>query len=162
MNDKQELKKRIDASYERRVKQWMESDPAQLLDAAETIAAAQLIHDNLDDAISEQDAKFLLCLDDPLGYLTDRWISENGADIPHEEELLHCVWTLQQEFTEKHISGFTAAISSIPAGWTRVTRLSFERKLAACSRVRAGICIPTETVHLIPSRKASRIYTCTR
>ena len=24
------------------------------------------------------------------------------------------------------------------------------------------ICIPTETVHLIPSRKASRIYTCTR
>lgn len=53
MNDKQELKKRIDASYERRVKQWMESDPAQLLDAAETIAAAQLIHDNLDDAISE-------------------------------------------------------------------------------------------------------------
>ena len=69
MNDKQELKKRIDASYERRVKQWMESDPAQLLDAAETIAAAQLIHDNLDDAISEQDAKFLLCLDDPLGCL---------------------------------------------------------------------------------------------
>ena len=43
MNDKQELKKRIDASYERRVKQWMESDPAQLLDAAETIAAAQLM-----------------------------------------------------------------------------------------------------------------------
>lgn len=63
---------------------------------------------------------------------------------------------------ERLISGFTAAISSIPAGRTRVTRLSFERKLAACSRVRAGICIPTETVHLIPSRKASRIYTCTR
>ena len=103
MNDKQELKKRIDASYERRVKQWMESDPAQLLDAAETISAAQLIHDNLDDAISEQDAMLLLCLDDPLGYLTDRWISENGADIPHEEELLHCVWTLQQEFNDVRV-----------------------------------------------------------
>lgn len=54
----------------------MSSDPAQLVDAAETIASARLIRDNLDDAITTQDAKFLLDLDDPLGYVTDRWISE--------------------------------------------------------------------------------------
>ena len=63
MNYKNELKKKISADYERRVKQWMSSDPAQLVDAAETIAAARLIHDNLDDAITTQDAKFLLDLD---------------------------------------------------------------------------------------------------
>lgn len=78
----------------------MSSDPAQLVDAAETIAAARLIRDNLDDAITTQDAKFLLDLDDPLGYVTDRWISENGADNSHKEELQHCVWTLQQDFGE--------------------------------------------------------------
>ena len=100
MNYKNELKKKISADYERRVKQWMSSDPAQLVDAAETIAAARLIHDNLDDAITTQDAKFLLDLDDPLGYVTDRWISENGADNSHKEELQHCVWTLQQDFGE--------------------------------------------------------------
>lgn len=98
MNYKNELKKKISADYERRVKQWMSSDPAQLVDAAETIAAARLIRDNLDDAITTQDAKFLLDLDDPLGYVTDRWISENGADNSHKEELQHCVWTLQQDF----------------------------------------------------------------
>lgn len=38
----------------------------------------------------------------------------------------------------------------------------FREETRRRSRVRAGICIPTETVHLIPSRKASRIYTCTR
>lgn len=100
MNYKNELKKKISADYERRVKQWMASDPAQLVDAAETIAAARLIRDNLDDAITTQDAKFLLDLDDPLGYVTDRWISENGADNSHKEELQHCVWTLQQDFGE--------------------------------------------------------------
>lgn len=100
MNYKNELKKKISADYERRVKQWMSSDPAQLVDAAETIAAARLIRDNLDDAITTQDAKFLLDLDDPLGYVTDRWISENGADNSHKEELQHYVWTLQQDFGE--------------------------------------------------------------
>ena len=100
MNYKNELKKKISADYERRGKQWMSSDPAQLVDAAETIAAARLIRDNLDDAITTQDAKFLLDLDDPLGYVTDRWISENGADNSHKEELQHCVWTLQQDFGE--------------------------------------------------------------
>lgn len=100
MNYKNELKKKISADYERRVKQWMSSDPAQLVDAAETIVAARLIRDNLDDAITTQDAKFLLDLDDPLGYVTDRWISENGADNSHKEELQHCVWTFQQDFGE--------------------------------------------------------------
>ena len=100
MNYKNELKKKISADYERRVKQWMSSDPAQLVDAAETIAAARLIRDNLDDAITTQDAKFLLDLDDPLGYVTGCWISENGADNSHKEELQHCVWTLQQDFGE--------------------------------------------------------------
>lgn len=33
MNSKKELKKRISADYERRVKQWMASDPSQLIDA---------------------------------------------------------------------------------------------------------------------------------
>lgn len=100
MNYKNELKKKISADYERRVKQWMSSDPAQLVDAAETIVAARLIRDNLDDAITTQDAKFLLDLDDPLGYVTDRWISENGADNSHKEELQHCIWTLKQDFGE--------------------------------------------------------------
>ena len=63
----------------------------------------------------------------------------------------------------KGVGDYTAAaISSIPAGRQRLTPPNFMKKAAACSRVRAGICIPTETVHLIPSRKASRIYTCTR
>lgn len=39
MDYKQELKKRISADYERRVKQWMAFDPAKLIDMAEEIMA---------------------------------------------------------------------------------------------------------------------------
>ena len=60
MDYKKELKKRISADYERRVKQWMAADPSQLIDAAEEITAARLIHDNIEDAINEEDARFLL------------------------------------------------------------------------------------------------------
>lgn len=95
MDYKKELKKRISTDYERRVMQWMAADPSQLIDAAEEITAARLIRDNIEDAINEEDARFLLGLDEPLDELADRWIAENGLDASHGEELLHCVWTLR-------------------------------------------------------------------
>ena len=100
MDYKKELKKRISADYERRVKQWMAADPSQLIDAAEEITAARLIRDNIEDAINEEDARFLLGLDEPLDELADRWIAENGLDASHGEELLHCVWTLREELSD--------------------------------------------------------------
>ena len=80
MDYKKELKKRISADYEKRVKQWMAADPSQLIDAAEEITAVRLIRDNIEDAINEEDARFLLRLDEPLDELADRWIAENGLD----------------------------------------------------------------------------------
>ena len=137
MDYKQELKKWISDDYERRVKQWMASDPAQLLDDAEAIAATQLIRDNIDEAINDQDAKFLLGLDDPLGYLTGRWISENGAEVSHKEELLHCVWTLQHElgdvpltvrnFLINHKSGVFSLMT--PCGFISLTEAQAESLL---------------------------------
>lgn len=100
VNYKNELKKRISADYERRVKQWMATDPSQLIDAAEEITAARLICDNIEDAINEEDAKFLLGLDEPLDNLADRWIAENGLDSSHSEELLHCIWALREDLSE--------------------------------------------------------------
>ena len=41
----------------------MAADPSQLIDAAEEITAARLIRDNIEDAINEEDARFLLGLD---------------------------------------------------------------------------------------------------
>lgn len=97
MDYKQELRKRISADYERRVKQWMAFDPAQLIGMAEEIMATRLIHDTLLDTIRDGDAAFLLQLDDPLDRMSSRWISENGLDAVHEDEMLHCVESLREE-----------------------------------------------------------------
>ena len=52
-----ELKKKLSASYERQVKQWMASDPAQLIAAAEDIAAIRFIHDRMPVLVAEADAR---------------------------------------------------------------------------------------------------------
>ena len=89
MDYHKELKKKMSASYERQVKQWMASDPAQLIAAAEDIAAIRFIHENLVDTISDEDASFLLTLDDPLGDVSSKWVEENGSDMVHDLSLIH-------------------------------------------------------------------------
>ena len=118
MDYKKELKKRISADYERRVKQWMAADPSQLIDAA------------------EEDARFLLGVDEPLDELADRWIAENGLDASHGEELIHCVWTLREElsddagpctvrdFLAAHVGGVFSLIT--PCGFVPLTAAQAE------------------------------------
>lgn len=90
MDYHKELKKKMSASYERQVKQWMASDPAQLIAAAEDIAAIRFIHENLVDTISDEDASFLLTLDDPLWDVSSKWVEENGSDMVHDDDIHHC------------------------------------------------------------------------
>lgn len=97
MDCKKELKKKLSESYERLVKQWMASTPAQLVAAAEEIAAAHFIHDSLTDAITEGDAAFLLRYEDPLAVMRDKWIEENGAMMVHNDGLAHCIASLSAQ-----------------------------------------------------------------
>lgn len=97
MDYQKELKKKLSASYEQRVKQWMASDPIQLIEAAEEIAAVCFIHENLAGSLSARDAAFLLTLDDPLEAVSSKWIEENGAGMVHDEDIRHSVWSLRKE-----------------------------------------------------------------
>ena len=97
MDCKKELEKKLSASYELLVKQWMASDPAQLIAAAEEIAAARFIRDCLTDAVSDGDAAFLLTLEDPLNELSSKWVEENGSEMVHDEDLRHCIFSLSCE-----------------------------------------------------------------
>ena len=102
MDYKKELTKKISAGYEQRVRQWMASDPAQLIDMAEDIVATRLVYENLLDAISDEDAAFLLRYDDdPLEVVSSRWSSENGLGAVHDDELIHCMESLRLEDMEQ-------------------------------------------------------------
>ena len=100
MDCKKELKKRLSESYERMMKLWMASTPAQLVAAAEGIAVARFIHDSLADAVTEGDAAFLLRYEDPLAVLRDKWIEENGAMMVYDDGLAHCIASLSAQQME--------------------------------------------------------------
>lgn len=114
MDYKKELKKKLGESYERLMKQWMASAPAQLVEAAEEIAAARFIHNSLEEAITEGDARFLLQYDDPLIAMREQWLKEHGSQLMHDKDLIHCVSSLSaaqmntgepvtvQEFLARH------------------------------------------------------------
>lgn len=122
MDYHKELKKKMSASYERQVKQWMASDPAQLIAAAEDIAAIRFIHENLVDTISDEDASFLLTLDDPLGDVSSKWVEENGSDMVHDDDNLVFLSALKllEQLTEKGLLTVDEAEKS---------RIELERKL---------------------------------
>lgn len=98
MDYMQELKMRLNADYECRIKQWRQ-------DTITVIAAAKLIHDNLEDVVNRQDAKFLLNLNDPMSYIVNQWLAEHGETAFYKDELLYSIQTLLQEHGEVRTSG---------------------------------------------------------
>lgn len=78
----------------------MASTSEQLIEAAEEISAAQFIYHNLSDSIDEEDAEFLLRMDDPLETMTGKWIEENGSCMVHNEDIQHCICSLREEMEE--------------------------------------------------------------
>lgn len=104
MDCKQEFKKRLGESYERMMKLWMASTPAQLVAASEEIAAARYIYNSLVDAITEGDAEFLLRYEDPLVVLRDKWIEESGAMMAHDDGLTHCIGSLSARRMEEPVT----------------------------------------------------------
>lgn len=100
MDYHKELKKKMSASYERQVKQWMASDPANSLRRRKISPPSAFIHENLVDTISDEDASFLLTLDDPLGDVSSKWVEENGSDMVHDDDIHHCIWSLWEECTD--------------------------------------------------------------
>ena len=97
MDPKKELKRKLRACYDRLVKQWMAIDPAQLIEAADQIAASRFIRDSLAEAITEADAEFLLQYEDPLATMREKWVGENSAMMVYDDGLRHCVETLIYE-----------------------------------------------------------------
>lgn len=101
----EELQNKLEESYRQLTRQWMSFTPEQLMEAAEEISAAQHICRSLTDSIHEEDAVFLLRLDDPLETMTGKWIEENGWDMAHDEEIRHCIYSLREEAEECCMGG---------------------------------------------------------
>lgn len=97
MDNRKILQEKLNESYGQLTKQWLASSPNQLIAAAEEIAAAQFLHGNMVNSITEADAAVLLQYDSPLEVIRDKWIEENGSGAVHDDDLAHCVFSLSVE-----------------------------------------------------------------
>lgn len=90
------FEQRIEKDYEQKLTEWQQLSPRELIDKADEIAATKLIHGQLSDSIVDETAAYLLRFADPLTVVTDYWIDENGADMVHDEDIAHALWSLQE------------------------------------------------------------------
>ncbi len=100
------LQKRLEENYATYAAQLTKKSFADLIDAAEEIAAAKYVCEHLTAACTNKDAALLLRFDNPLEVMRDRWLEETGVD--HSEEISHIIWTVQDKI-EDFLSDYTPA-----------------------------------------------------
>ena len=91
---RQTLRERLRECYENRKAFWEQLDPLDLIAYAEEIYASQVILENLPDALSEEEIRFLMRYEDPLEIARDYWISAYGSDTVMDEDLRQMMWNL--------------------------------------------------------------------
>ena len=103
---KNALQKRLEENYAAYAAQLTKRSFADLIDAAEEIAAAKYVCEHLAAACTDKDAALLLRFDNPLEVMRDRWLEETGVD--HSEEIGHMIWTVRDKI-EDFLSDYTPA-----------------------------------------------------
>ena len=93
---RQTLRERLLECYENRKAFWEQLDPLDLIAYAEEIYASQVILENLPDALSEEEIRFLTQYEDPLEIARDYWISAYGSDTVMDEDLRQMMQNLME------------------------------------------------------------------
>ena len=103
---KNALQKRLEENYAAYAAQLTKKSFADLIDAAEEIAAAKYVCEHLTEVCTDKDAALLLRFDNPLEVMRDRWLEETSVD--RSEEIGHMIWTVRDKI-EDFLSDYTPA-----------------------------------------------------
>lgn len=91
------LKIRVQSNYEMFREQWLKLTPAELIGRCEELEAVTRMAEHLPDAVSEEDAEYLLRFKNPLEMVSDEWVSRNGIDsLIVDDEMGHLLWSLRE------------------------------------------------------------------
>lgn len=94
-NIKAELSEKLEACYISFMREWLKLEPLQLIEKAEEIAATKLVFEGLKNGgYDAEHLEYLLLFKNPLEVVRDKWIEENGADMVHDEDMSHALWSV--------------------------------------------------------------------
>ncbi len=75
--------------------QWLQKRPDALIEDAEEIASVQRMFKELPEAVTDEDAAYLLRFKNPLEVVADAWQDANGFGSVIDDEMTHMLWELR-------------------------------------------------------------------
>ncbi len=94
---KKALERKIKDCYAEYYESWMQKQPIDLIERAEEIASVQRMLEELPQAVTTEDAEYLLRFKNPLEVVADSWQSMNGSGTVVDDEMLHLLWELRDK-----------------------------------------------------------------
>ena len=88
------LKQKLNDCFAQYKADWLQKRPDVLIESAEEIAAVQRMMQELPDAVTEEDAEYLLRFKNPLEVVSDSWQSMNGSGTVIDDDLRQILWEL--------------------------------------------------------------------
>lgn len=92
---KELLQERLDGNYQDYLAKLQEKPVSEVIALASEITAAKQLHEELADALMDDDIQFLLKLENPLESLVGSW--EVELDGVHDEEMSHMLWSMREQ-----------------------------------------------------------------
>ena len=96
-NAKAALKEKLQTCYDRYKAGWLQKRPEVLIEEAEEIASVQRMFRELPDAVTEEDAEYLLRFKNPLEVVSDSWQSMNGSGTVVDDDMSYILWDLRDK-----------------------------------------------------------------
>lgn len=96
-NAKAALKEKLQTCFDRYKAGWLQKRPEVLIEEAEEIASVQRMFRELPDAVTEEDAEYLLRFKNPLEVVSDRWQSMNGSGTVVDDDMSYILWDLRDK-----------------------------------------------------------------
>ena len=89
------LKRKLDACYNEYYESWLQMQPLDLVERAEEIASIRRMREELPDAVTEEDAAYLLRFKNPLEVVADAWQSMNGSGSIVDDDMTQILWEIR-------------------------------------------------------------------
>ena len=92
---KERLSRKIQDCYDGYYASWLRKTPAELIESAEEIASVRRMLDELPNAVTQEDAEYLLRFRNPLEVVADGWQSMNGSGTVAGDDMSYLLWNLR-------------------------------------------------------------------
>ena len=95
---RERLREKMDACYQDYRERWLKMLPEDLIDNAEEIEAVTRMARNVPEAVSANEAEYLLQFRNPLEVVSDAWVGAHDLNSEIiDEELSHMLWELEDQ-----------------------------------------------------------------